>query len=71
MANTGTNKKETEIEIDKAKNFIREIKEGKYTEEKPDLMQSIIYTRMEIQEDSMDNIFNDYSEDVILYGISC
>jgi uncharacterized protein YihD (DUF1040 family) len=56
-------------ETDKVIEFIQETKEGKYTAEKPDLTY-ITYTRMVIQEGDTDNIFNDYFDDVILYGVS-
>jgi hypothetical protein len=62
---TAVYKKET----DKIMDFICETKDGKYTAEKPDLTQ-ITYARMEIQENDASNIFNDCSEEVVLYGIS-
>lgn len=65
MANAVIYKKET----DKVMDFICETKEGKYTAEKPDLIQ-ITYTRMEIQEGDASNIFNDCYEEVVLYGMS-
>ena len=58
-----------EKEADRVMNFIRETKNGKYTAEKPDLTY-ITYTRIEIQEGDANNIFNDYFEDIILYGVS-
>ena len=65
MTNIAVNEKET----DKVINFINETKEGKYTTEKPDLTH-ITYTRMEIQEGGAANTFNDYPEEVILYGMT-
>jgi hypothetical protein len=65
MANIAVNEKET----DKVMGFINETKEGKYTIEKPDLTH-ITYTRMEIQEGDTTNTFNDYVEEVILYGMT-
>jgi hypothetical protein len=62
---------ETEIykkNTDKVMDFICDVKEGKYTAEKPDLTQ-ITYLRMKIQENT-DSDFHDYFEDVILYGLS-
>lgn len=56
-------------EIDKVMDFICEVKEGKYTLEIPDLTQ-ISYARMEIQEGNATNIFNDYCDEAILYGVS-
>jgi phage/plasmid-associated DNA primase len=56
-------------EADKVMDFIDETKDGKYTDGKPDLTH-ITYTRMEIQEGDSTNIFNDYFEDAVLYGIS-
>ncbi|MDR2622223.1 MAG: hypothetical protein LBC48_06535 [Dysgonamonadaceae bacterium] len=65
MANAVIYEKET----DKVMDFICETKEGKYTAEKPDLIQ-ITYTRMEIQEGDASNIFNDCYEEGVLYGMS-
>ena len=65
MANTAVFKNE----IDKVMDFICETKEGKFTLEKPDLTH-IIYSRMEIQDGDVTNIFNDCFEEVVLYGMS-
>jgi len=58
-----------ENETKKVMDFICETKEGKYTSEKPDLAL-ITYTRMKIQEGDAANIFNDFDEEVVLYGMS-
>jgi len=55
-----------EREISKIMDFICETKEGKYTLEKPDLTH-ITYNRVEID---TNNIFNEYSDEIVLYGIS-
>ncbi|MDR1197507.1 MAG: hypothetical protein LBK94_00645 [Prevotellaceae bacterium] len=64
-----TNTVVSEKEADKAIGFICETREGKYTTEKPDLTL-ITYARIEIQENDIPNNFNDYGDEIILYGIS-
>jgi len=55
-----------EKEINKVMDFIYETKDGKYTMEKPDLT-CITYGRIERD---TNNVFNEYSDEIILYGIS-
>jgi len=55
-----------EKEINKVMDFICETKDGKYTAEKPDLT-SITYGRIERD---VNNVFNEYYDGIILYGIS-
>lgn len=50
-------------------NFIAETQEGKYTKEKPDLTQ-IIYKRLQIQEQDKTHVFDESSDDFLLFGIS-
>ena len=62
-------KAEEHISTDVIMEFICDTKEGKYTSEKPDLTQ-ITYARLNIQESSAPTVFDDYSDEVVLYGIS-
>jgi hypothetical protein len=55
-----------EKEVDKVMDFICKAKEGEFTAEKPDLT-SIIYSRIER---NVNDVFNEYSDEIILYGIS-
>lgn len=49
--------------------FICDTKDGKYTSEKPDLAQ-ITYARLDIQESNNPSIYEDCSDEVVLYGVS-
>jgi hypothetical protein len=56
-------------EANKAMDFICEIKEGKYTAKKPDLIQ-ITYERIYIPKEDAANVLNDCIDEIILYGVS-
>jgi hypothetical protein len=61
----GFNSKKAKALLD----FINETREGKYTAQKPDLIE-IKFKRLEIQEQDNGRFVDDGGEEVVLFGIS-
>ncbi|MDR2813460.1 MAG: hypothetical protein LBB79_02210 [Prevotellaceae bacterium] len=66
MATTSRNGKKLNG-LEEMSNFILDTQNGKYTEKKPDIAQTIKYVRLHIPNWSVANVIDD---EVILYGIS-
>lgn len=50
--------------------FIEDIKKGKFTSEIPNITQ-VSYSRLNLSKDDIENdLYNNYFENIILYGIS-